>query len=203
MDDSGLTRRERDVLALASRGMTNKAIAFELGISENAVRYHMKELHSKLETGSDRAKLARWQWLRGLVPGLGGFGAIAPKILVGGMMSAIAVAGVAAAVTHSGGDQAGQGGLPAIVDGKYPNGCPASYTAWEGATLEDFGRIGSSLEAVVRLNPGLAAGPIPAGTEVHVPYDPKGTCIELGEANRTPAAEGTRTRPEGGTPSAE
>jgi DNA-binding CsgD family transcriptional regulator len=191
MADSDLTRRERDVLALAIRGLTNKAIAGELGISENAVRYHLKELHSKLGTGSDRAKLTRWDRIRGAWPGLGLLSGAGPKILVGGMMSAIAVAGVAAAVTHSGGDQAGHEGVPAIVDGKYPNGCPTSYTAWEGATREDFGHVGGSLEAIVRLNPGLPAGPIPAGTEVHVPYNPKGTCYELTEANRTPSAGGT------------
>ncbi len=58
-----LTPRERDVLALAQRGLTNPAIAAELGITENAVRYHLKELHSKLETAGDRGRLNRIGWL--------------------------------------------------------------------------------------------------------------------------------------------
>jgi DNA-binding CsgD family transcriptional regulator len=58
-----LTPREREVLALAQRGLTNPAIAAELGITENAVRYHLKELHSKLETAGDRGRLNRIGWL--------------------------------------------------------------------------------------------------------------------------------------------
>ncbi len=56
---TSLTPREREVLALAQRGLTNPAIAAELGISENAVRYHLKELHSKLATAGDRGRLNR------------------------------------------------------------------------------------------------------------------------------------------------
>ncbi|MCO6511142.1 MAG: helix-turn-helix transcriptional regulator [Aridibacter famidurans] len=57
-----LTAAERRVLALAQRGLTNHQIATELGISENGVRYHLKELHSKLETGGDRAVLSTGRW---------------------------------------------------------------------------------------------------------------------------------------------
>jgi len=61
--NASLTPREREVLALAQRGLTNPAIAAELGISENAVRYHLKELHSKLATAGDRGRLNRIGWL--------------------------------------------------------------------------------------------------------------------------------------------
>lgn len=58
-----LTPREREVLALVQRGLTNPAIAAELGITQNAVRYHLKELHSKLATAGDRTRLNRIGWL--------------------------------------------------------------------------------------------------------------------------------------------
>lgn len=51
------------MLALAQRGLTNPAIAAELGITENAVRYHLKELHRKLATAGDRGRLSRIGWL--------------------------------------------------------------------------------------------------------------------------------------------
>jgi hypothetical protein len=37
--------------------MTNDAIATELGITRDAVRYHLKEIHSKLGTGGERGLL--------------------------------------------------------------------------------------------------------------------------------------------------
>ena len=44
-----LTRRERQVLELMSRGLGNKAIAAELFISENTVRNHVRRVHEKLD----------------------------------------------------------------------------------------------------------------------------------------------------------
>ncbi len=62
LDSEQLTHREREVLRLARDGRTNNEIATELGISRNAVRYHLKELHSKFETGGVRSSLvARWR----------------------------------------------------------------------------------------------------------------------------------------------
>ncbi len=59
-----LTAREREVLALANEGRTNNEIAHELGITRNAVRFHLKEIHSKLGTGGERWRLGAW--LRGI-----------------------------------------------------------------------------------------------------------------------------------------
>ena len=53
----GLTRRERDVLALLSEGKRNKAIAHELSISENTVKFHVANVLHKTGTAS-RAELA-------------------------------------------------------------------------------------------------------------------------------------------------
>ena len=45
MSTHELTPRECEVLDLARRGLSNEAIALQLGISRNAVRYHLK-LHT-------------------------------------------------------------------------------------------------------------------------------------------------------------
>ena len=42
---SDLTDRQMDVFSLANAGLTNQQIAEELGISRNAVRFHLKEIH--------------------------------------------------------------------------------------------------------------------------------------------------------------
>jgi DNA-binding NarL/FixJ family response regulator len=45
---SGLTARERDVLACLARGMSNRAIAEELGMAERTARTHVSNILSKL-----------------------------------------------------------------------------------------------------------------------------------------------------------
>jgi DNA-binding CsgD family transcriptional regulator len=44
----GLTRRERETAELAAKGMRNKEIAAELGISTETVRTHLAKVHQKL-----------------------------------------------------------------------------------------------------------------------------------------------------------
>ncbi len=55
---ASLTRRERDVLALVARGLTNKGIARELVISENTVKRHLKSIFAKLDVDSRAAATA-------------------------------------------------------------------------------------------------------------------------------------------------
>jgi DNA-binding NarL/FixJ family response regulator len=43
-----LTEREREVLRLAARGLTNRAIGFQLGISERTVHSHLMNIFAKL-----------------------------------------------------------------------------------------------------------------------------------------------------------
>lgn len=55
---AGLTRREREVLALLTRGLTNKAIAQELVISENTVKRYLKSIFQKLAVDSRAGAVA-------------------------------------------------------------------------------------------------------------------------------------------------
>lgn len=83
-----LTPREREVLGLARRGYTNNEVAEQLGITRNAVRFHLKEIHSKLGTEGERSRLERG-WRRAL--GLLG-------VPLGKAASAVTVTTVAAAL---------------------------------------------------------------------------------------------------------
>ncbi|MET1052137.1 MAG: LuxR C-terminal-related transcriptional regulator [Mycetocola sp.] len=56
-DADGLTRREREVLALLIAGKRNRTIGEELTISENTVKFHVANVLRKTGTGS-RAELA-------------------------------------------------------------------------------------------------------------------------------------------------
>ena len=61
-----LTDRERDVLTLVTAGLRNKEIAARLGISENTVKYHLKNILEKLHAGS-RTEVATLAVRQGLI----------------------------------------------------------------------------------------------------------------------------------------
>jgi DNA-binding NarL/FixJ family response regulator len=54
-----LTRREREVMALLARGLTNKGIAREMVISENTVKRYLKSIYAKLDVDSRAAAVAK------------------------------------------------------------------------------------------------------------------------------------------------
>ena len=62
-----LTERELDVLKLVTAGQRNREIASELGISENTVKFHLKNIVEKLRAQT-RAELAARAVREGLVP---------------------------------------------------------------------------------------------------------------------------------------
>jgi DNA-binding NarL/FixJ family response regulator len=62
----GLTEREREVLVLIARGRANKAIAFELGVSEKTVKTHVSNILGKLGL-TDRTQAALYAVREGLV----------------------------------------------------------------------------------------------------------------------------------------
>jgi DNA-binding CsgD family transcriptional regulator len=63
LDDSGdavlLTPRETEVLAWAAKGMSNKEIARELGISLHTVKFHLESLTRKLHAQGRTEAVAR------------------------------------------------------------------------------------------------------------------------------------------------
>ena len=65
-DDHGLTRREREILALVATGKTSRAIADELSISEKTVARHLSNIYGKLGV-STRAAATAYAYEHGLV----------------------------------------------------------------------------------------------------------------------------------------
>jgi DNA-binding CsgD family transcriptional regulator len=53
-----LTDRERDVVALVVRGLTNREVAGELYVGEKTVEYHLGNVYAKLGVSS-RSELRR------------------------------------------------------------------------------------------------------------------------------------------------
>ena len=65
---ASLTGRERDVLAGVARGLSNKAIADELGMAERTARTHVSNILAKLGLTS-RTQAALFAVQHGLGPG--------------------------------------------------------------------------------------------------------------------------------------
>jgi DNA-binding NarL/FixJ family response regulator len=63
-----LTARERDVVELVASGLSNKAIASKLGISDNTVRHHLTSVFAKLDV-PDRLALAVYAFRHRLARG--------------------------------------------------------------------------------------------------------------------------------------
>jgi DNA-binding NarL/FixJ family response regulator len=67
-DPDRLTERELDVLRLVVRGLRNKEIAAELGISENTAKFHLRNILDKLRA-QNRAEVVARAMRDGLVEG--------------------------------------------------------------------------------------------------------------------------------------
>ena len=61
-----LTTREREVLALVAEGLSNKAIAQELGISDQTVKFHVASITGKLGA-ANRTEAVRRAVRQGLI----------------------------------------------------------------------------------------------------------------------------------------
>ena len=64
---SALSERERDMLALLARGLSNPAIAETLFVSESTVRNTLTAVYQKVGASSSREAVA-WAWAQGLGP---------------------------------------------------------------------------------------------------------------------------------------
>ena len=49
---SPLTKREHEVMLLVAQGLLNKQVAYELGISDRTVQFHLKSVFDKLAVSS-------------------------------------------------------------------------------------------------------------------------------------------------------
>ena len=67
--DSELSDREMDVLRLVATGSLNKEIAAELNVTENTVKYHLRNIMEKLHL-SNKAQVAAYAVSKGLNPKL-------------------------------------------------------------------------------------------------------------------------------------
>jgi DNA-binding NarL/FixJ family response regulator len=59
LPDEQITDREQDVLQLAARGLTNKAIGLSLGISDRTVQGHLRKIFEKLGVASRTEAVVR------------------------------------------------------------------------------------------------------------------------------------------------
>jgi DNA-binding CsgD family transcriptional regulator len=183
--ETELTPREREILHLARMGRTNNEIAEALGITRNAVRFHLKDIHSKLETGGQRSLLSRG-WAKGLALISAPAAKLGVPATIAVFTTGIAVMGFAAYQSFPG-DGANASGPErfegtVLVDGKYENGCPTEFNAGT-MTLADFAYGKTTLDELRALNPDIPDGPLPSETVIKVPYDSTKVCAE---ADATP-----------------
>lgn len=62
-----LSARENEVLALVSKGCTNPEIASKLSVSENTIRFHLKNIFEKLQV-TNRTEAAAWYFKQQMPP---------------------------------------------------------------------------------------------------------------------------------------
>ena len=65
-ESAGLTKREVAILKAVARGLSNQAIGRELWVSEQTVKFHLRNIFRKLGVGS-RTEAARYAFEHGLV----------------------------------------------------------------------------------------------------------------------------------------
>jgi DNA-binding NarL/FixJ family response regulator len=63
-----LSRREREILLLVADGLSNRAIAERLWVSQQTVKFHLSNVYRKLGV-ANRTAASRWAHMNGLSPG--------------------------------------------------------------------------------------------------------------------------------------
>jgi DNA-binding NarL/FixJ family response regulator len=74
----GLSAREREVMGLIARGLSNHAIAAELVLSEKTVKNHVNHIYAKLGVRTRAEAIAAWLGLAGPAHGRGDPGELGP-----------------------------------------------------------------------------------------------------------------------------
>jgi DNA-binding NarL/FixJ family response regulator len=64
-EEHGLSERELTIVRALAQGLTNKQIGRELCVSEQTVKFHLRNIYRKLAIGS-RVEAARWAIANGL-----------------------------------------------------------------------------------------------------------------------------------------
>jgi len=64
--DAGLTEQELTIVKAVARGLTNRAIAMELFVTEQTVKFHLTNVYRKLGL-ANRTEAARWVFRHGLI----------------------------------------------------------------------------------------------------------------------------------------
>jgi DNA-binding NarL/FixJ family response regulator len=64
-DDAGLSEREMEILCGVARGLSNRAIAKDLWLSDQTVKFHLHNIYRKLEV-TNRTEAAKYAFDRGL-----------------------------------------------------------------------------------------------------------------------------------------
>ena len=59
LPSTALTPKEREVLELVARSMSNKEIGRALQVGEETIKWHMKNLFAKLDAGTRKQVVAR------------------------------------------------------------------------------------------------------------------------------------------------
>jgi DNA-binding NarL/FixJ family response regulator len=63
---AGLTEREQTILTGLTRGLTNQALARELWVTEQTIKFHLTNVYRKLKV-ANRTEAARWAFTHGML----------------------------------------------------------------------------------------------------------------------------------------
>lgn len=66
IESLGVTAREREILTLTAEGLSNQAIARQLWVTEQTVKFHLSNVYRKLGV-RNRTEASRWAHARGLL----------------------------------------------------------------------------------------------------------------------------------------
>ena len=67
LEKSGLTERELTIIQAVACGLPNQAIARDLWVTEQTVKFHLTNIYRKLGV-ANRTEAARWAFARGMIP---------------------------------------------------------------------------------------------------------------------------------------